>query len=119
MNDRNEAVRFLVNVYFGGDAAKAASAAGFSKQQVTNWVNGSNQPQTSIVKQLVHAAAAPAFRLIVEFEPINFPDGDKGLHGRINELLSGHEKASGLYAFYDSMAQLIYIGKSNGNLAFE
>lgn len=41
------------------------------------------------------------------------------LFKRLSTILAGHEKASGLYAFYDLMANLIYLGKTGGNLLTE
>jgi hypothetical protein len=41
---------------------------------------------------------------------------EKGIHARLARMLKGHEKASGLCAFYESMANLIYLGKSDGHL---
>jgi hypothetical protein len=41
------------------------------------------------------------------------------LHKRLAIILAGHENASGLYAFCDSMANLIYLGKTDGNMLSE
>jgi len=115
----NEVVRFLIEAYFDGDSGKAATEAGFSKQQVEWWLNDEKKPQKNIVRRLMHAALATEFRVIVEYEAIDYPTGKPGLRGRLKELLKNHEEANGLYAFYDSMASLVYLGKSNGNLLGE
>jgi hypothetical protein len=115
----NEVIRFLVQAYFDGDAGKAASEGGFSKQQVKWWLNGEKKPQMNVVRRLMHAAVATEFRVLIEYEEIDYSGDKPGLSGRLKELLRYREKASGLYAFYDSMASLIYLGKSDGNLLGE
>jgi len=51
--------------------------------------------------------------------PIRKPTNKVTLHKRLATILDGHENASGLYAFYDSMANLIYLGKTDGNMLGE
>jgi transcriptional regulator with XRE-family HTH domain len=116
MADKNEVVRFLVETYFDGDAGRAASEGGFSKQQVMWWLNDEKKPQKSVLRRLMHAAVATEFRVLIEYQAIDYPTDKRGLRVRLRELLENREKASGLYAFYDSMASLVYLGKSNGNL---
>jgi len=64
----------------------------------------------------MHRAFAPEFRVIAEYVPIK---SAVGVHKQLATILKGYEKAFGLYAFYDSMANLIYIGKSDGKLFYE
>jgi hypothetical protein len=67
----------------------------------------------------MHTALSPEFKVIAEYEPIDITESDDKLRTQLGRLLKGYERASGLYAFYDSMANLIYIGKSDGNLLSE
>jgi hypothetical protein len=67
----------------------------------------------------MHRAFAPEFRVIAEYAPIETSGSEASVHKQLATTLKGHEKASGLFAFYDSMANLIYLGKSDGNLLAE
>jgi hypothetical protein len=116
--NRNEIVKYLVAECFGGDIDKVCLVTGFTKQQVTWWLEDRNQPNASNVSYLMHRAFAPEFRVIAEYVPIQTSESEN-IHKQITNILKGHDKASGLYAFYDSMANLVYIGKSDGNLLAE
>ena len=119
MISRNDVVRYLIHEYYGGDAGRAAKAAQFSKQQVIGWIEDKNAPQKSKLGWLIHQTFAPEFMVIAEYETIETSGSDKGIHAQLARILKGHEKASGLYAFYNSMANLIYLGKSDGHLLEE
>jgi hypothetical protein len=67
----------------------------------------------------MHCAFAPEFRVIAEYVPIQTAGSEASVHKQLAATLKGHEKASGLFAFYDSMANLVYLGKSDGNLLEE
>jgi hypothetical protein len=64
----------------------------------------------------MHGAFVPTFKIIVEYAPIN---GSDPLRKALKLLLVDHWSASGIYAFYDSMASLVYVGKSDGKLGDE
>lgn len=117
--NRNEIVKYGVAECFDGDIDKVCSETGFTKQQVTWWLGDRNQPQASNVSRLMYRAFAPKFRVIAEYVPIQTSGSEKSVHKQVATTLKGYEKASGLYAFYDSMVNLIYIGKSDGNLLKE
>lgn len=119
MANRNEIVKYLVAECFGGDIDKVCSVTGFSKQQVTGWVEDRNQPHANNVSYLMHRAFAPEFRVIAEYVPIRIPGSEVSVRRELATILKGYEYACGLYAFYNSMVNLIYIGKSYGNLLAE
>jgi hypothetical protein len=119
MDDRNAVIRYLLNHRFESDPVKGSKASKFSAQHIRGWCEGKNTPQVSNVDRFIHAATAIEFRVIVEYAEIDFPSDKHGLRTYLSELLSDHKDASGLYAYYDSMAQLIYLGKSDGNLLTE
>ena len=119
MANRNEIVKYLVAECFGGDIDKVCSVTGFSKQQVTGWVEDRNQPHANNVSYLMHRAFAPEFRVIAEYVPIRISGSEVSVRRKLATILKGYEYACGLYAFYDSMVNLIYIGKSDGNLLAE
>jgi hypothetical protein len=119
MVSRNDIVQYLVDQYYNGDAGKAAKATGRTKQQVQWWLDRTHQPRQNNVSQLLFYAVVPEFKVITEFTLLRRPTARVKLRGRLARILKGHEYASGLYAFYDSMANLIYLGKSDGNLLAE
>lgn len=116
MATRNEFVQYVVDTYYDGDADEAARVSGYSKAQITGWVRGDNTPQEGSVGWLLHRAIAPEFQVIAEYVPIETSGTKTSIRTQLRKMLGGHEKGSGLYAFYDSMANLVYIGKSDGNL---
>jgi hypothetical protein len=117
--NRNEVVRYLVAECFGSDIDKVCSVTGFTKHQVTGWLEDKNQPQAGSVSFLMHRAFAPEFRVIAEYVPIGASGSEVSVRKELTTILKGYEHACGLYAFYDSMVNLIYIGKSDGNLLGE
>src|SRR6266436_3573165 len=109
---RNDVVRYVLREFYNDDSAAMAKATGCTRRQITSWYNGTRTPQKSNVGVIMHSALAPEFRVIAEYEPIDITEGDEKLRAQLARFLKGYEKVSGLYAFYDSMANLIYIGKS-------
>jgi hypothetical protein len=119
MTIRNDVVKYLVDEFYGGDAGTAAKATGHTKQQIDWWLNKKHQPHKTNVSRLIFFAVVPQFKIITEFKLFRRPTKAVSLHKRMATILAGHEKASGLYAFYDSMANLIYLGKTDGNMLKE
>ena len=113
---RNEVVEYLLQTHYNGDVGRLANATGFSQQQINGWVCQQGTPRASSVDWIMHKTFAPEFRVIAEYKPIEAPKAGYTIAQQLRAILSGHETASGLYAFYDSMASLIYLGKSDGNL---
>jgi hypothetical protein len=105
--NRNEIVEYVVAECFGDDIDKVCSVTGFTKQQVTGWLEHRTQPQVGNVSYLMHRAFAPEFRVIAEYVPIQTSGSEKSLRKQVANTLKGHEVASGLYAFYDSMVNLV------------
>ena len=58
---------------------------------------------------MLYWALVPEFKIVVEFGEFD-PAGKP--HPQLRELLAGHEEKAGIYAFYDSMANLLYVGKT-------
>lgn len=120
MVSRKDVVRYLVNEYYGNDVGKAAKATQFTKQQIGNWMKkgGHHEPQKRNVGKLMYRTFAPGFTVITEYKPLD-ASGQAKIHAQLRAMLKGHEKASGIYAFYDSMANLVYLGKTKHNLLAE
>jgi hypothetical protein len=119
MLSRNDIVKYLVDEFYDGDAGTAAKATGHTKQQLNWWLTKKHQPHKANVSRLIFFAVVPEFKVINEFRLFRRPTKTVSLHKRLAIILAGHEKASGLYAFYDSMANLIYLGKTDGNMLSE
>ncbi len=113
---RNDIVIYLIEKYFDDSVQKASELSNFSKQQINDWISRKKIPQANNVNWLMHVAVAPEFQVIMEYEPIETAGSDVTVRQQISKMLGDHKKGSGIYAFYDSMANLIYIGKSDGNL---
>lgn len=119
MASRNDVVRYIVDNYYQKDPSKAAAASGYTAQQIKGWIGDKNTPQSYSVGLLLHGAFAPQFQVIAEYVPIETSGSQTSVSAQLTKIFKGHEKASGLYAFYDSIADLVYLGKSDGNLLFE
>lgn len=109
MDIRNLVVKYLVDEYFSGSVEKAAAATNYSCSQLEGWITGKICPQKQTVNYLIHTAFVPEFKVIVEFGEF---DPMKKVRTQLKKMLAGHEGRPGIYAFYDSMANLLYLGKA-------
>jgi hypothetical protein len=109
MATRNEIFEYLVKEYYGGSTSKVSKATNFSVQQIKSWIDGKTQPQKDTIEYLIHKIFTPEFQAIFEFEEFN---PEKETRAQLRNLFKGHEKKSGIYSFYDSMANLLYLGKA-------
>jgi hypothetical protein len=119
MGDRSVVVAWVLRELYQNDRKKASELTGFSVQQLTQWGSGARTPHSSSVARLMHHAFEPAFTIIAEFKPIRHDGTVKGVHGQLSSILKGFHKASGVYAFYDSSGNLLYLGKADGTLLNE
>ncbi len=109
MKDRSDILRYFIDEYFGGDVKKASEATGYSVAQFKAWLSRQRLPRKNSIEYLVHCIFTPEFRVIVEFGEFNQAEP---VLTQLRELLKGHEDRPGIYAFYDSMANLVYLGKA-------
>ena len=116
MARRNEVVGYLLETHYEGNVPKLSAATGFSHQQINDWLSRERIPHASSVDWIIHRTFAPEFQVIAEYQPIDPAATNRTVTKQLESIFAGHKKASGLYAFYDSMASLIYLGKSDGNL---
>lgn len=112
--NRSDVLKYFVNEYFGGDPARTSKETDFSVTQIENWINGRTQPQRQTIEYIAHCALAPEFKVVFEFAHF-FPH--QPVRPQLREALAGHEDRPGIYAFYDSMANLLYVGKATSLLA--
>lgn len=105
-------VDYLVREHFNGDSGEFARHTQYTKQQIEYWRSGSKKPQKSTLRWLLSTTIAPEFRVAAEFEPIEITSRNE-ISKIVRGALNGHEKNTGVYAFYDSMCNVIYVGKAS------
>lgn len=113
---RSKVIQYLVVEYYDGDEKRAAEATGYAAHQISSWIKGEREPQKGTVEYFMHCAFAPEFKVVTEF--YNFNPYDR-VRTQIRDALNGYEDHPGIYAFYDSMANLLYVGKATSNLLDE
>lgn len=113
MNVRNTVIKYLIDTYYGGDVAKVADCTEYSTKQIEDWISGAKQPQKDTIEFLIHCAFTPEFKVVVEYGEFR---QDQPVMTQLKILFKGHEERAGIYAFYDSMANLLYLGKATNIL---
>ena len=108
--DRSEILKYFVDEYFGGDIELVVEATQYTPQQVRRWLDGEVQPIRNTIEYVAHCALAPEFRIVVEFAHFS---PDNPVRPQLSNALQGYGDRSGIYAFYDSMANLLYVGKAD------
>lgn len=109
MSERKAVLAYLIDTYCSGEPAKAAELTGYTARQVREWLSGDRTPHKDTIEYFIHCIFTPEFKVIVEFGKFD-PAG--AVLTQLRKLLRGHEGKPGIYAFYDSMANLLYIGKA-------
>jgi transcriptional regulator with XRE-family HTH domain len=107
----NELVQFLITEYFNGDSKRLAEHTGYSKQQIDIWISGNRKPRKATIRYLLSATLAPELKIVKEFFPVSF-SSNKEIRSKLKDCLGEHEKSKGVYAFYDSLCNLFYVGKA-------
>ena len=59
MVSRNDIVEYLVEEFYDHEAAKAAKATGYTKQQLDWWLTKKHQPRKANVSKLIFFAVVP------------------------------------------------------------
>ena len=117
--NRSDILSYFVENYFDNDEQKAADSTEYDIGRIKQWRNGNIQPQKDSLDYVIHCALAPEFRVIVEYGSFD-PNPGRGERTRqITEMLGDHNNSRGIYAFYDSSANLLYIGKTDAGLQNE
>ncbi|PVZ72603.1 hypothetical protein [Pelagibaculum spongiae] len=113
MSDRSAVFRYLFHERYNSDKAKLADITGFTIRQIDDWLKGNKIPQKKSLDFIAVCSYTPEFKVVAEFYKI---DPNKQIRPQLKEMYNGHENRSGIYAFYDSMANLLYIGKAKNLL---
>ena len=109
MPKRSTILRFIIDEYYNGDMDKLADDTGYTKGQIEAWKSGSTQPQRGTIEYLFHCIFTCEFTVIAEYAKI---DPAQKIRAQLRKIMKGHEKRAGIYAFYDSMVNLVYLGKA-------
>lgn len=117
-NFEAELVEYLANEFFDEDLGALAQRTGYSKQQIDLWVKGARKPRKATVRWLLYSTIAPEFRVVTEFAPVDIQSEAK-IRADLRAVLGGHIDGAGVYSFYDSMCNVIYVGKASSSFLTE
>lgn len=107
--ERSHILKYLVSEYYGGSVENFALDTEYSPTQIRSWMSGDVQPQKDTLDYIFNCMFTPRIQVIAEFAKL---DSDEEIRPQLRSILSNFGEAAGLYAFYDSMANLIYLGKA-------
>ena len=105
---RREFFRYIFQEYFEGDYKVFTEATGYTAAYARNWM-ATQTPRKATLDYILHCHFAPEFEIVCEFQEL---DSDRKVQTQLKEFLGHHANLSGIYAFYDSRAQLLYLGKA-------
>ncbi len=108
----NEFIKYIEDEYFGGDRDKLVEHTGYSKRQITKWANGVHKPQKATMRYILSSVLAPEFKIVCEYHRIAITS-EQDIPKCLKESLGNHHDRPGIYAFYDSSCNLLYIGKTS------
>lgn len=113
MNQRCIVAKYLLEQHFSNDVDEMSDATGYSSKTIHDWILGNVVPNISTITFIQGVVFTPEFTVVQEFYEI---DGSEKILSQLKEMYNGHEQRSGIYAFYDSMANLLYVGKATNLL---
>lgn len=114
----SQLVDFLVKQYFDGNVNALADSSGYNKRQIVAWINGERTPRDSTLRYLMSTTIAPEFTVVCEYAPVQI-DKASDIGGELGRVLGENHYRAGIYAFYDSMCNLLYVGKASTGLKKE
>lgn len=113
---RSEIFGYFFREYFNNDPDLVAKTTGYTPRQIKEWWNGTREPHRQTLEYVMLCALAPEFKIIVEFALFSPEKPEREIRQQLRNALDGHGSRSGIYAFYDSMANLLYVGKATNLL---
>lgn len=111
--NRSEILQYLIENFFDGKEQNLVEVTGHTEQQVRNWVSGNVIPRKSTIDYILHCRFTPEFKVIAEFYEF---DPTAKIRTQLRDMFGAYNENPGLYAFYDSMGNLLYIGKASNLL---
>jgi len=108
MASRSEFFDFVVKEYYANNK-DAAEKTGYYEKAIAQWRTGERTPQRSTIEYFISVALVPEFKVIQEFWPF---DHSKALLTQLKAMLGEHKDDPGIYAFYDALGNLLYLGKA-------
>ena len=108
MATRSEFFDFVVREYYKS-TKDAAERTGYHEKTIEQWRNGERVPQRSTIEHFISVALVPEFKVIQEFWPF---DHNAPLLTQLKAMLGEHKNDPGIYAFYDALGNLLYVGKA-------
>jgi len=118
VNFTSELVQYLLSEYFNGDIDLFAKHVGYGKGQLKSWKDGRTRPQSKTIRWILSSVLTPNFSAICEYSVFDCKS-ESEISSRLGEIFGAHEPMGGIYAFYDSMCNLIYLGKASSKLRAE
>ena len=113
-----ELIDYLVCEYFDNDEKKFGARTNYTLQQVRTWRAGTKKPHAATLRWLLSATLAPEFSVACEFKKVKLTAKSE-ISSQLDAALGVHGSKCGVYAFYDSMCNVIYIGKASTSLKSE
>ncbi len=114
MANRSEFFDYVINAYYEKSSAEAAKKTGYTVARIDKWRTGALTPQKDTIDYFINVALVPEFKVIAEFHPFDHTDP---VQTQLKKMLGSHKNVSGIYAFYDALGNLLYLGKATNLLA--
>lgn len=114
--DNNATIRFAVGNYFDGNISQAAERTGYTQNQIKKWINDEIRPHVDTTRYFMSIALIPEFMIVCEHHTF---DDTESISSQLKAMLNGHHNSPGIYVFYDSLCEPIYLGKANTSLQTE
>jgi hypothetical protein len=105
---RSDFFDFVIKEYYKGNK-DAAKKTGYHEKTIAEWRSGKRIPQRDTIEYFITVALVPEFKVIQEFWKF---DSSKPLLTQLKAMLGEHKDDPGIYAFYDALGNLLYLGKA-------
>ena len=113
MHERTIIINYLYREKFNSCTQVMSDTTGCTIQQIGKWIAGETIPKKETIDYIIVCIYIPQFTVVEEFYEI---DSKEKIKTQLNALFRGHEDRAGVYAFYDGMANLLYVGKASNLL---
>lgn len=110
MNNRSIVFNYLISQHYNNDPKEMCEDTGYTASQRMDWMKGNTIPNHQTLDYILSCLYTPEFRVIAEFFEL---DSTEQIKPQFRDIFKGHEECSGVYVFYDSMANLLYVGKAS------